>query len=120
MDAQPVPRAAERLSPRDPMLTFNYSLVSLAEILLHNFEVAADWARRALAEHPNNARAHHRLACALGHLGDEAGARQAYEDSLKIVPVLTTAYIDATYQFTNMDDRALFIGGLRKAGWDGD
>ena len=87
--------------------------------MLRDFDRAAECARKALGEMPSNIRAHHRLACSLGHKGDEKAARAALQESKDIMPQVTLEFIDATYPFTNPDDREFFIEGLRKAGWEG-
>ena len=110
---------ALRLSPRDLEITIFWSQLALAHLVLKDFDAAADCARKALAENPANSRAGHRLACALAHKGDIAGAKAAFEDSKRHFPEPTSAYLEATYAFTDPDTLAFFLDGLRKAGWEG-
>jgi len=110
---------ALRLSPRDPEITVFWSQLALAHLVMKDFEAAADCARKALADNAANFRASHRLACALGHLGDIDGAKAAFEDSRRHMPDPTRAYFEATYAFADRDTLNFFLAGLRKAGWDG-
>ena len=108
-----------RLSPRDPEITVVWSQLALAHLLMNDFDAAVGYARKALADNAANFRASHRLACALGHLGDIDGAKAAFEDSRRHMPDPTRAYFEATYAFTDRDTLGFFLAGLRKAGWDG-
>lgn len=110
---------ALRLSPRDLEITIFWSQLALANLVLRDFEAAADCARKALAENPANFRAGHRLACALAHKGDIAGAKAAFADSKRHLPEPTRAYLEATYAFTDPATLAFFLDGLGKAGWEG-
>lgn len=71
-------QTANRLSPRDPLLTFMLTVEALAHLMLKDFDTAADCAERGLREQPNNVRGHIRLSCALAHKGDLDAARAAY------------------------------------------
>ena len=112
-------QTALRLSPRDPEITVVWSQLALAHLLMNDFDAAVGYARKALADNAANFRASHRLACALGHLGDIDGAKAAFEDSRRHMPDPTRAYFEATYAFTDRDTLGFFLAGLRKAGWDG-
>ena len=112
-------QTALRLSPRDPTITMVWAQLALAHLVLKDFEAAADVARKALANNPANFRAGHRLACALGHLGDTEAAKAAFEDTKGYLPEPTRAYFESTYPFTDSDTVAFFLDGLRKAGWEG-
>jgi len=110
---------ALRLSPRDPTNTMVWSQLALAHLVMKDFDAAVGYARKALADNAANFRASHRLACALGHLGDIDGAKAAFEDSRRHMPEPTRAYLEATYAFTDRDTLEFFLDGLRKAGWEG-
>ena len=107
---------ASRLSPRDPFLTYFWAVQSLAHIVLREFDAAIDCAQRALRDNPDNVRALHRLACALGHKGDLEAARAALEESRRVLPDPTPEFFEASYPFTDPKDLAFFLDGLRKAG----
>jgi len=110
---------ALRLSPRDPTNTMVWSQLSLAHLVMKDFEVAAACARKALADNAANFRANHRLACALAYLGDVDGATAAFEAAKRHMPDPTRAYFEATYAFTDRDTLDFILDGLRKAGWGG-
>ncbi len=107
---------ARRLSPRDPFSSHFWVLQSLAHLVLREFDAAIDCAQRALHDNPDNVRALHRLACALGHRGDLKAAGAALEESRRVLPDPTPEYFDASYPFTDPKDLAFFLDGLRKAG----
>ena len=69
-----------------------------------------------LRDNPDNVRALHRLACALGHKGDLEAARAALEESRRVLPDPTPEFFEASYPFTDPKDLAFFLDGLRKAG----
>ena len=112
-------QTALRLSPRDPTMTMVWSQLALAHLVMKDFDAAADYARKALAENAANFRAGHRLACTLAHKGDIDGAKKVFEDSKRHFPEPTRAYFEATYAFTDPSDLAFFLDGLKKAGWEG-
>jgi adenylate cyclase len=111
---------AMRLDPRDLFYTtFTLSHAALAHLMLRDLDAAVVAARKALQLSSKNIRAHHRLTCALAHLGDLDGARRALADANAVLEKPTIEYFDATYPFTNPEDRDFFLNGLRKAGWEG-
>ncbi len=110
---------ALRLSPRDPTNTHAWSQIALAHLVNRDCEAAVDCARKAVRENAENFRAYHRLASALGHLGDAEGARKALEHSRRQMPDPDLAYFEATYAFKDRDMLTYFLDGIRKAGWVG-
>jgi adenylate cyclase len=110
---------ALRLSPRDPTITVVWSQLALAHILIKDFDAAADYARKALADNAANVTAAHRLACALGHKGDLEGSKAALENSRRYLPDPTRAYFEGAYGFTDSDTLDFFLDGLRTGGWNG-
>jgi tetratricopeptide (TPR) repeat protein len=94
---------ALRLSPRDLEVTVFWAQLALAHLVLKDFEAAADCARKALAENPANSRAGHRLASALAHKGDIAGAKAAFAETKRHFPAPTRTYFEATYAFADPD-----------------
>ena len=109
-------RAALKLSPRDPLLTFVLANLGLAHFMLHELNEAAHCHKKALDLNPTNLRAVHRLAAAQAHLGQLDEARATFRESLKLMPSANVAFIDATYPFRKPEDRGFFLDGLRKAG----
>lgn len=108
---------AIRLSPHDPFRWAFYSYRSLAHLFRSEFEDAAYWARKSV-QVPNAqywARAH--LVAALGHLGDEAKARSAAEDLLRIKPEFTVEFArEHLFYLKRPEQMAMYLEGLKKAG----
>jgi adenylate cyclase len=112
---------AIRLSPRDPVLW----LSELVECSLHTG--LAQWdqviapCQQALAANPKLWAAQFMLASAYGWLGQEAEAKAALTEGLKLVPGATVKSIGSYYR--NLSDNPVFLQGivrgaegLRKAG----
>ncbi len=110
---------AVRLSPRDPILWGTMSFRSVACNLLGQYEMAAEWARKAIQE-PRSAGggywSHAVLASALGNLGRIDEANAAIEEALKSKPDLCIAYIKKTLPTKYPNGLDAYLDGLRKAG----
>jgi adenylate cyclase len=121
-DGQPaaaVPKLAAILDidPRFPFLTATLADLGLAKLLIGEFEAALDYIDRALAEQGDNVRAWQRKTVALAQLGRIEEAQSALARLLKLQPSFSAAYVAATYPFRDLDHAALFVDGLRRAGW---
>jgi TolB-like protein/Flp pilus assembly protein TadD len=114
--AVPELQVALRLDPHSPFATFINADLAISYFLLRQFEESINYARRALDISPANVRARQRLAASLGQAGRIEEAQTALDQLLRHQPDFSIAYIDETYPFRYPEDRALFIGGLRKAG----
>jgi adenylate cyclase len=78
---------AIRLSPRDPDLEGWYRLRMAANFGLKRYDLAIEWARRAIAIKPNdNLWAYFNLIAALALTGREAEAHEALQNYLASVP----------------------------------
>jgi hypothetical protein len=75
---------AIRLSPNDPWRFAFYSYGAMAQLLLGRFEVAVDWARKAILLPNCQYWAHVHLAAALSRLGKDDEARAAISDLVKM------------------------------------
>jgi Flp pilus assembly protein TadD len=117
-DARRPLQTARQLSPRDPLVTFMLSVEALTHLMLRDYDLAIEIARKSIQEQASNVRGRHRLVVALAHKGDLDGARKALEESKKFMPEITSAYLDATYPFDRAEDREFYFDGLRKAGWE--
>ncbi len=108
-----------RLSPRDPILWGTMSFRSVACNLQGQYELAAEWARKAIQE-PRSAGggywSHAVLASALGNLGRIDEANAAIEEALKSKPDLCIAYIKKTLPTKYPNGLDAYLDGLRKAG----
>jgi len=103
----------------DPQYRFTGSAladISLAHLILRDFEQAREFAEKAIQAQPLFVRSYQRLACCLGHSDRHEQARDVVERLLQRQPDFSLAYIDATYPFKHAADRAFFLEGLRKAG----
>lgn len=90
--------------------------LSLAQLMLREFDQAREFAEKAIQAQPWFVRSYQRLACCLGHMGLEEQAHDVVEKLLQRQPDFSLAYIDATYPFKLAMDREFFLDGLRKAG----
>ena len=106
---------ALRLNPHDPSLWTFLTGGAIALILLHRYEEAADYARRAVRHPTANFLAPATLAAVLGHLGDTKGARVALEQVYRLRPDFSKGLIRRLFRFRNEAERACFLDGLAKA-----
>ncbi|MCP4319955.1 MAG: tetratricopeptide repeat protein [Hyphomicrobiales bacterium] len=108
---------AIRLSPHDPFRWAFYSYRSLAHIFRGEFNDAASWARKSV-QIPNAqywARAH--LVSALGHLGDEAQARESLEELKKVKPEFSIDFAKEHLFYLKREDQIdMYLKGLKLAG----
>ncbi len=110
---------AIRLSPRDPVLWGTMSFRSLTCTLMHDYEAAIEWGRRAMHE-PRSADGGYWscavLASALGNVGRTAEARELLDEALRRKPDLSLAYLEKTFQTKEPGALEPYLDGLRKAG----
>ena len=108
---------AIRLCPHDPFRWAFYAYRSLAHLFLGEYDEAASWARKSV-QIPNAqywAKAH--LVAALGHLGDKAQARAAYEDLKRVKPEFSLAFAREHLFYVKREDQMdSYLSGLKKAG----
>jgi TolB-like protein len=103
----------------DPQFRFAGSAladISLAHLLLRDFDQARESAEKAIQAQPWFVRSYQRLACCLGHTGQKEQARDVVEKLLQRQPDFSLSYVDATYPFKHAADREFFLEGLHKAG----
>jgi adenylate cyclase len=110
---------AIRLSPRDPALWGTMSFRSLTCNMLHQYEAATEWGRRAMHE-PRSADGGYWpcavLASALGNLGQLQEARELLDEALRRKPDLSPDYLKETFPTKQPDGLEPYLEGLRKAG----
>jgi adenylate cyclase len=110
---------AIRLSPRDPVLWGTMCFRSLTCNLLHQYEAAAEWGRRAMHE-PRSADGGYWscavLASALGNLGRTDEAREVLDEALRRKPELSLTYLEKTLPAKQPGGLDPYLDGLRKAG----
>jgi TolB-like protein/Flp pilus assembly protein TadD len=115
-EAIPLLHKLLRLDPQYRFAGSALADISLAHLMLRDFDKSRELAEKAIHAQPGFVRSYQRLACCLGHMGQEAQARDVFEQLLHRQPDFSLAYVDATYPFKNAADREFFLGGLQKAG----
>jgi adenylate cyclase len=107
---------AQRLSPHDPLLWAFMTIKSFALTLLHRYDEALVWAKRA-QQWPNvTAWAYFIAVVPLAHLGRVEEAREALEQAFTIKPDLSTGFFEQIFRFKDPAEMAHVMGGLYKAG----
>lgn len=93
-----------RLEPRYQSRSMVLADRSLNHLLMGDVREAIELAQRALAEDPDNVRAHQRLVAALGYDGDREAMATAREALLSRQPGLRVAALAPTYPFARDED----------------
>jgi TolB-like protein/class 3 adenylate cyclase/Flp pilus assembly protein TadD len=107
---------ARRLSPFDPR-TFLYAQnIAIAHLAARRFELAIEWADRALHDQPRLVSAMRFKVAANAHLGHLDEARAELRRVLAIDPKLTIAGFREYAHFYAPEVLELFVTGLRLAG----
>lgn len=122
---------AIRLSPRDRNMGSFLLRMADANLFLHRYEAAIEYAKRAIAEPLFQWSRHAVLLSALGHMGRDAEARAALEYLLSQRPDFSIdfvrrnhLYVDQVEMdfvaepqlFVDQNEFAHYLDGLRKAG----
>jgi adenylate cyclase len=107
---------ARRLSPYDPS-TFHCAVnIAVAHLAARRFELAIEWADRALHDQPRLGSAMRVKVVALAHLGHLDAARAELARVLTIDPKLTIADYREYARFLAPEVLELYVTGLRLAG----
>jgi TolB-like protein/tetratricopeptide (TPR) repeat protein len=109
-------RRANRLSPRDPKGWFITTGLGMAHFFADEFDEAAAWCKKALAQNPHFALAFRLLAASLAKLGQKDRASEAMRELLKIEPQLTLSNLHARTRFMEESEWIKFSEALRLAG----
>jgi adenylate cyclase len=107
---------AMRLSPFDPLGHFIYAGLAIAHLTARRFQLAIEWADRALHEQPRSAIAKRPKICALAHLGRLDEARAELDHVLAASPGLTIAGFKSYGSSFAPEVMELYVSGLRLAG----
>lgn len=105
-----------RLDPNYANNAALFSDLSLSYIQLEKFDDAALYARKSVSLKPDYPRVYHRLACALGHLGQDDEANSALDRIFKLHPGFNAEYVRSTYPFKEPQHLEILLDGLMKAG----
>jgi TolB-like protein len=121
LEAETLLDQATILSPRDSHLWSFHHTRSWAHFSLGEYDIAAEFARRATRQPNATYRAYATLAASLGRLGDEVQAKDAMAALMKRKRDYTTATAHRELFFCR-SSRFLedYVGGLRLAGVSGD
>ncbi len=104
-------------SPTDPRSALWIFGLGIASFVDRRYADSVVQARRAITLRSDWFFNHLLLATSLAHLDDNAAARQALAEGLRLLPTLTLAAWRAGHPFRREADRARYIEGLRAAGW---
>ena len=104
-----------RLEPRGSNLATSLHHVTVGLYFSRAYDKAVEAAQYAVRSFPGYPSPYRWLAAALGQLGCVEEARKALEKAMAVVP--PPFLRDAPWY--RPDDRAHFLEGLRKAGWEG-
>ncbi len=107
---------ALQLLPRNPHAFFTEAGLATVEMLLGNFDTAAEMSRAVLQLQPRFTAALRARIAALGHLGREAEARPAIRALLAIDPGFTLQRFRRAAPYVRRRDIDHFLRGLRLAG----
>ena len=107
---------ARRLSPFDPYAFLNVLNTAIAHFVARRFELAIEWADRALHDQPRFATAMRIKVAALAHLGRPDAARAELSRMLAIDPKLTIASYREFAHFAAPEVLELVVSGLHLAG----
>ena len=120
VEAEALLERATTLSPRDSHLWSFHHVRSWVHFALDEYDIAAEFARRATRQSNVTYRAFATLAAALGKLGDKGQARLATAGLIERKPDYTTATARHELFFCNGPDFPdRFVAGLRAAGVPG-
>lgn len=92
--------------------------LSLAHLMLGEFEQALQCTKQSLGVLPQNVRAQQRLVSILGHMGRVAEAETELRKLLTMQPDFSQAYLETTYVYKDPNLLRFFVDGLLAAGWE--
>jgi len=107
---------ARRLSPFDPYTFLYASNIAAAHLVAQRFELAIEWADRALHDQPRLVAAMRVKVAANAHLGRLDEARAELARALTIDPKLTIAGFRDLAHYAAPEVLELYVTGLRLAG----
>lgn len=87
-------RIAIRSNPRDPSIFFRFSGMAMAHYLAGRYDIAAEWAQRAVHRRPQWYIGHFLLAASHMRAGREAAARAAIDDCREVLPGARVSHLD--------------------------
>jgi TolB-like protein/Tfp pilus assembly protein PilF len=115
-DAIEAVKRALRLSPRDPLLVFNYGSASLAHYFGRNYEEAVRQAQTAIRLRADYAGAHRVLVAAAAMSGQAELAASALQALRRAQPNVSIDWITTHVPIKLDADRDHYLEGFRRAG----
>ncbi len=115
--ARQVLTTALELGPRDPRRPVWRTHMALASYFERDYETASDAARLAVEEFPFYPTAYRILAVCLGQAGMTIEAAAALKRAVELSPDSEARSLGRRPPFYGAEQNALFLDGLRKAGW---
>jgi TolB-like protein/DNA-binding SARP family transcriptional activator/Tfp pilus assembly protein PilF len=111
----PMMEQAQKLNPQDPQMNMHLTFLARAYLNARQYERSVECARKAIQRQPGYPNAYHILAIALGHMGDKAGAREAFDECERLRPGFARRRSDWR-PYLNADSNEHLQEGLHKAG----
>ena len=109
-------RIALRLSPRDAQQAIFLSAEAICHFVAGRYREGADLNRRAVQVRPRYTSAWRSLASGAAMAGDIDAARTALAEAKRLQPDLSVDWVEEHYPLVRLQDRAIYIEGLRRAG----
>ena len=109
---------AIRLSPRDTFLSDFQLYYAFAHFQGARYELGLKFAQQAHTMRPGHPYPLLLGAACAGHLGDTDYARRLVAELKAILPIASTAWVEATSPYVHAEDRARLVEGLARAGLD--
>ena len=111
-------REALKLSPRDPFAAIYCGVAAYCQYIGGNYAEAIRLSREALRQRTDFVGAHRVLTASLGMAGGEDAAKAALAGLRRAQPNLTLAWLASELPFEHDADKAHYVEGFRRAGFD--
>ena len=109
-------RIAQRLSPRDAQQALFLSGEAICHFVAGRYGESAVLNRRAVQVRPRYTSAWRSLAAGAAMAGDIDAAKTALAEAKRLQPDLSVDWVEEHYPIVRLQDRAIYIEGLRRAG----
>jgi len=112
-------RRAIAASPTEPRMALWIFSLGIACFVDGRDREGAQHACAAIAQRPDWFFNHFLLAACLSACGDDAPARQALEEGVRLMPGFSAATLPIGHPFRHAHHRDRYVGALRRVGWNG-
>ena len=110
---------ALRLNPHDPINAPLLTAIAIGHFFERDYPACIQISLRTVDSFPDFPQPYRWLAVAYGQLGLDEEARAALRKAIETAPNTLELYTSRRPPYFRPDDYALFLDGLRKAGWAG-